>query len=117
VFPVAPLNIEMSVRASMSLHRCVLATGFSAAMLTGSAYAASSRECKPTHFRAPSFIKSMSGMDRCSGEYALREFEGGLWWPVISGSSRSCWPRSSTAPSQRKERSGTLFFKGLREDL
>jgi hypothetical protein len=59
VFPVAPLNIEMSVRASMSLHRCVLATGFSAAMLTGSAYAASSRECKPTHFRAPSFIKSM----------------------------------------------------------
>jgi hypothetical protein len=47
------------VRASITLHRSLVATGFSAAMLIGSVHAALSAECKPSHFRAPYFIKSM----------------------------------------------------------
>jgi hypothetical protein len=42
-----------------TLHRGFLAAGFSAAVLLGFAHAVSATECKPHHFRAPFFIKSM----------------------------------------------------------
>lgn len=39
-------------------------------------------EAAPLAYRI-SEMNPLSGMDRCSGDYALREFEGGLWWPVM----------------------------------
>ena len=47
------------MRAVVKIHRSLIATGFSAAMLIGSVHAGLSTECEPSHFRAPYFIKSM----------------------------------------------------------
>ena len=47
------------MRAAVPLHRSLLVTGFAAAMLLGSVQTGLSNECKPHHFRAPFFIKSM----------------------------------------------------------
>ncbi|HTV26480.1 MAG TPA: hypothetical protein VMF32_01725 [Xanthobacteraceae bacterium] len=47
------------MRASVTLRHGLLVTGFAAAMLSGSVRASLSAECKPSHFRAPYFIKSM----------------------------------------------------------
>jgi hypothetical protein len=47
------------VRVAVPLHRSLVATGFASAMLLGSMQAGLSNECKPHHFRAPFFIKSM----------------------------------------------------------
>ncbi len=47
------------MRTAVPFHRSLLATGFAAAMLLGSVQAGLSNECKPHHFRAPFFIKSM----------------------------------------------------------
>jgi hypothetical protein len=47
------------VRAAVPFHRRLMATGFASALLLGSVQAGLSTECKPNHFRAPYFIKSM----------------------------------------------------------
>jgi hypothetical protein len=47
------------VRAAVRIHRSLVATGFSAALLLGSADAVLATNCKPNHFRAPYFIRSM----------------------------------------------------------
>ena len=47
------------MRTAVPFHRSLLATGFALAMLLGSVQAGLSNECKPHHFRAPFFIKSM----------------------------------------------------------
>jgi hypothetical protein len=47
------------VHAAVKTNRKLLTTGFSCAMLIGSVHAGLSTECKPSHFRAPYFIKSM----------------------------------------------------------
>lgn len=47
------------MRAAVPFHRNLLATGFASAMLLGSMQAGWGNECKPHHFRAPFFIKSM----------------------------------------------------------
>jgi hypothetical protein len=39
-------------------------------------------EAAPPAYRI-SEMNPLSGMDRCTSEYVLREFEGGLWWPVM----------------------------------
>jgi hypothetical protein len=39
-------------------------------------------EAAPPAYRI-SDMNPLSGMERCTGEYVLREFEGGLWWPVM----------------------------------
>ena len=47
------------MRTAVPFHRSLLATGLASAMLLGSVQAGLSNECKPHHFRAPFFIKSM----------------------------------------------------------
>ncbi len=47
------------MRAVVKIHRSLIATGFSAAMLIGSVHAGLSTQCEPSHFRALYFIKSM----------------------------------------------------------
>ncbi len=47
------------MRAIAAGYHGLLATGFAWAMLLGSVHAGLSTECKPHHFRAPFFIKSM----------------------------------------------------------
>ena len=47
------------MRAAVPLYRSLLATGLASAMLLGSVQAGLSNECKPSHFRAPFFVKSM----------------------------------------------------------
>jgi hypothetical protein len=39
-------------------------------------------EAAPPAYRI-SDMNPLSGMDRCTGEYVVREFEGGHWWPVM----------------------------------
>jgi hypothetical protein len=47
------------VRAAVPVSRTLLATAFSCATLLGSAHAVFGNECKPHHFRAPFFVKTM----------------------------------------------------------
>ncbi len=47
------------MRAAVPLYRSLLATGLASAMLLGSVQAGLSNQCKPSHFRAPFFVKSM----------------------------------------------------------
>jgi hypothetical protein len=47
------------VRAAVPFRHNLLATGLASAMLLGAVQAGLSNECKPHHFRAPFFIKSM----------------------------------------------------------
>lgn len=47
------------MRAAVPFRHNLLATGLASAMLFGSVQAGLSNECKPHHFRAPFFIKSM----------------------------------------------------------
>jgi hypothetical protein len=47
------------VRPGVRTHGNLLAAGLAGALLTSSVHAALSTECKPSHFRAPYFIKDM----------------------------------------------------------
>ncbi len=47
------------MRAAVPIFRSLLATGFTCSILLGSAQVGLSTECKPSHFRAPFFVKSM----------------------------------------------------------
>jgi len=47
------------VRPGVKTHGSLFAAGLAGALLAGSVQAALSNECKPSHFRAPYFIKDM----------------------------------------------------------
>jgi hypothetical protein len=103
----------------MTLHRCFLAMGFSAAMLIGSALAALSRECKPTHVRAPFFIKNMGACAFDPGKlsYAGTPVEQAMCLMRGMDATRNLGPPLTSLPSALASRIGETAGLPSREEI
>jgi len=107
------------VRASVTLRHGLLAAGFAAAMLIGSVGAGLSTECKPSHFRAPYFIKSMGvcAFDAETLSYAGTPVEQAMCLMRGMDSTRNLEPPLTSLPPALASRIGETAGLPSREVL
>jgi len=107
------------VRASVTLSHGLLAAGFAAAMLIGSVRAGLSTECKPSHFRAPYFVKKMGvcAFDPETLSYAGTPVEQAMCLMRGMDSTRNLGPPLTSLPPALASRIGETAGLPSREAL
>ena len=107
------------MRAAAPIHRGLLATAFAGATLLGSAHAVFSTECKPSHFRAPYFIRSMGAcaFDPETLSYAGTPVEQAMCLMRGMDASRNLGPPLESLPPGLASRIGQSTGLPSREAL
>lgn len=107
------------MRAAVPLHHGLLATGLAAAMLLGSVQAGLSTQCKPSHFRAPFFIKSMGAcaFDPETLSYAGTPVEQAMCLMRGMDATRNLGPPLQSLPPGLSSRIGQTTGLPTREAL
>ncbi|MGB6341276.1 MAG: hypothetical protein WA776_06570 [Xanthobacteraceae bacterium] len=107
------------MRAAVPFHHSLLTTGLASAMLLGAVQAGLSNECRPSHFRAPYFIKSMGAcaFDPETLSYAGTPVEQAMCLMRGMDASRNLGPPLQSLPPGLSSRIGQTTGLPTREAL